>query len=133
MIPPSRFWNIGEKLVFVEAGYMPPETRRDISIIGDRGKPLLQFSEEFPLCSLKIATRNRGIDGWPWKGKPQEIPLPGGEPLKLELEASFSIRSRHRSRPLADGQAGLEALRIVEACYESSQRGRQVEIDWNKI
>jgi len=39
-----------------------------------------------------------------------------------------SIQSR--SRPLADGQAGYEALKVVEACYESSRRGKRIEIDW---
>jgi predicted dehydrogenase len=121
----------GEKLVFVEAGYMPPETRRDISIIGDRGSLHCNFQKN----SLAFFENRHEKQGNRWvalEGKPEEIPLPGGEPLKLEL-AQFLNSIKTRSRPIADGQAGLEALRIVEACYESSQKGRQVEIDWNKI
>jgi predicted dehydrogenase len=33
---------------------------------------------------------------------------------------------------VADGQAGFEALKIVEACYRSSQSGKRVEMKWGK-
>jgi predicted dehydrogenase len=59
------------------------------------------------------------------------VPLEKEEPLKREL-VQFLDSVKTRSRPLADGQAGLEALRIVEACYESSERGQRVEIDWRE-
>lgn len=66
------------------------------------------------------------------EGKAQEIPFDAEEPLQLELK-KFLDSIRNRSKPLADGQVGLEALRIVEACYESSQKGQRVEIDWGKV
>ena len=72
--------------------------------------------------------------------KPEVLPQPG-EPIfhkrvnsafiGTELEA-FLYSMRHRSEPLANGRAGYEALRIVEACYESSQRGKRIEIDWKE-
>jgi predicted dehydrogenase len=31
---------------------------------------------------------------------------------------------------VADGQAGYEALKVVEACYESSKSGKKIEINW---
>lgn len=120
----------GGKLVFVEAGYMPPETRRDISIIGDQGSLYCNFQKN----TLSFFENRHEKQGDRWvaiEGKPQEVPLEGSEPLKLEL-AEFLDSIKTRSKPLADGRAGLEALRIVEACYESSQKGKQVEIDWNK-
>ena len=61
-------------------------------------------------------------------GKVSEIPLDSVEPLRIELE-TFLHSMRNRSRPLADGEAGYQALKIVEACYESSQKGRRMEID----
>ena len=47
---------------------------------------------------------------------------PAEEPLTTELKA-FLDSMRNRSKPLADGQAGFEALKIVEVCYESSRSG----------
>ena len=52
-----------------------------------------------------------------------------GEPLALELKA-FLDSVRDRSRPVADGQAGYEALKVVEACYESSKLGKKIDITW---
>jgi predicted dehydrogenase len=118
----------GEKLAFVEAGYMPPETRRDISIIGDQGSLYCNFQKNslsfFENRHEKQAGRYVAIEG-----KAQEVPFDAGEPLKLELK-KFLDSIRDRSKPLADGQVGLEALRIVEACYESSEKGQRIEIDW---
>ena len=119
----------GEKLVFVEAGYMPPETRRDISIIGDRGSLYCNFQKNV----LSFFENRHEKQGERWvavEGKPQEVPFDGGDPLKLEL-IQFLNSIKNRSKPLADGPAGLEALRVVEACYESSRLGRRIEIDWN--
>ena len=118
----------GEKLAFVEAGYMPPETRRDISIIGDQGSLYCNFQKNslsfFENRHEKQAGRYVAIEG-----KAQEVSFDAGEPLKLELK-KFLDSIRNRSKPLADGQVGLEALRIVEACYESSEKGQRIEIDW---
>ena len=121
----------GQKLVFVEAGYMPPENRRDISIIGDRGSLYCDFKKK----SLSFYDNRHEKRGERWvalEGGVNEISLGSEEPLKLELK-SFLDSMKNRSKPLADGQAGYEALKIVEACYESSQSGRRIEIDWGSL
>jgi predicted dehydrogenase len=66
------------------------------------------------------------------EGETQGIPLELEEPLTIELKA-FLNSMKNRSKPLADGQAGFEALKIVEVCYESSRSGKRVEIEWEKI
>ena len=66
------------------------------------------------------------------EGKVNEISISPEEPLKLELER-FLDSMKSRSKPLADGRAGCEALKIVEACYESSRSGKRVEIDWGNL
>lgn len=118
----------GKKLVFVEAGYMPPENRRDISIIGDRGSLFCNFKKN----SLSFYNNRYEKQGEKWvaiEGEVNEISFSSEEPLKLELK-SFLDSMKDRSKPLSDGQAGWEALKIVEACYESSRSGRRIEIDW---
>ena len=121
----------GEKVVFVEAGYMPPEKRRDISIVGDRASLYCDFQKK----SLHLYENRHEKQGERWvalEGEVNEIPLGSEEPLQQELKA-FLDSIRDRSRPLADGRAGYEALKIVEACYESSRIGGRIEIDWKRV
>jgi len=121
----------GGKLVFVEAGYMPPEKRRDISIVGDRASLYCDFQKN----SLHLYENRHEKQGGRWvalEGEVNEIPLSSEEPLQQELKA-FLDSIRYRSRPLADGRAGYEALKVVEACYESSRRGGRLEIEWERI
>ncbi len=121
----------GEKLLFVEAGYMPPEKRRDISIVGDRASLYCDFQKN----SLHLYENRHEKQGGRWvalEGEVNEIPLSSEEPLQQELKA-FLDSIRYRSRPLADGRAGYVALKVVEACYESSRSGKRIEIEWEKI
>jgi UDP-N-acetylglucosamine 3-dehydrogenase len=121
----------GKKFVFVEAGYMPPEKRRDISIVGDRGSLYCDFQKN----SLLFYENRHEKKGEQWvavEGKVSEIPFDPEEPLTIELRA-FLDSIRDRSKPLADGLAGYEALKVVEACYESSQRGERIQINWEKV
>ncbi len=121
----------GQRLVFIEAGYMPPENRRDISIIGDRGSLYCNFKTN----SLSFYDNRYEKQEERWvalEGKVDEISISPEEPLKLELKR-FIDSMKNRSKPLADGRAGFEALKIVEACYESSRSGRKIEIDWEKF
>jgi UDP-N-acetylglucosamine 3-dehydrogenase len=118
----------GKKLALVEAGYMPPEKRRDISVVGERASLYCDFQKN----SLLLYENRHDKQGERYvalEGKVSPVPFDPEEPLKLELKAFLdSIRSR--AKPLADGRAGYEALRIVEACYESSQKGEKVEVEW---
>ena len=118
------------RIVFIEAGYMPPEKRRDIAIIGDRASLYCDFQKNSLLFCDNHHER-QGEKCIAIEGGTQGISIEEDEPLKTELEA-FLDSMRHRSEPLANGRAGYEALRIVEACYESSQSGKRIEIDWRK-
>jgi predicted dehydrogenase len=117
-----------EIFVFVEAGYMPPEKRRDISIVGDQASLYCDFQKN---SLLFFENRHEKREGRyvALEGKISEIPLDSSEPLQSELKA-FLHSIENRSKPIADGQAGYEALKIVEACYESSRKGRRIEIEW---
>lgn len=119
----------GERIALVESGYMPPEKRRDISIIGDRGSIYCDFQKN----SLLFYENRHEKQGGKWvaiEGECLEIPIGSEEPLAVELKA-FLESIKTRKKPLADGQAGYEALKVVEACYQSSQEGKRIEIKWN--
>jgi predicted dehydrogenase len=116
------------KVVFIEAGYMPPETRRDVAIVGDQASLYCDFQKKtLLLCDNRHEWQ--GTKCVAVEGEAKGIPVDFGEPLTLELKA-FLESLRDRSKPLADGQAGYDALKIVEACYESSRSGKRVEIEW---
>ena len=119
------------KIVYIEAGYMPPEKRRDVAIVGDRASLYCDFQKNSVLFCENRHER-QGEKCVALEGESRNLPVETEEPLRTELKAFLdSIGSR--SKPLADGQAGYEALRIVEACYESSREGKRLEIEWKKV
>jgi predicted dehydrogenase len=118
------------RIVYIEAGYMPPEKRRDIAIVGDRASLYCDFQKN-SLLFCENRHERQGDKCVALEGESRGLSVETEEPLTAELKAFLdSIRSR--SRPLADGQAGYEALKIVETCYESSRRGKKLEIEWKK-
>jgi predicted dehydrogenase len=119
------------KIVYVEAGYMPPEKRRDIVVVGDRASLYCDFQKN-SLLFCDNRHERQGGKCVALEGEARSMTIETEEPLTAELKAFLdSIRSR--SRPLADGQAGYEALKIVEVCYESSRAGKRLEIEWKKM
>lgn len=118
----------GEKIVILEAGYMPPEQRRDIAIIGDQGSIYCDFQKNL-LQFYGNRHEREGRQLIAMKGDVSKISIDLEEPLSIELRA-FLDSIRDRIKPLADGQAGYNALKIVETCYESSQKGERIEIKW---
>ena len=119
------------KIVFIEAGYMPPEKRRDIAIVGDRASLYCDFQNN-SILFCENRHESQGGKCVAIEGEGQNIPVQPEEPLATELKA-FLDSMKNRSRPLADGQAGFEALKIVEACYKSSRSGKRVEMEWGKL
>ena len=120
----------GRKLVYIEAGYLPPESKRDISIVGDRGSLHCDFAKN-TLLFFENRHERQGDRRVAVAGEAVPIALEAGEPLKAELEA-FLASIGDRRPPLAGGQAGYDALRIVEACYASSRKGAREEIGWTR-
>ena len=119
------------KVVFIEAGYMPPEKRRDIAIIGDQGSLYCDFQKN-SILFCENRHEKQGGKCIALEGEEQTVPFQPEEPLTVELKA-FLDSMKNRNKPLADGQAGFEALKIVEVCYESSRSGKRLEIQWEKI
>jgi len=121
----------GERVVFVEAGYMPPERKRDIAIVGDRASLYCDFQKN-TLIFCDNRHERQGERCVAMEGQTQVVSLETEEPLRIELKA-FLDSIKNRTKPLADGQAGYEALKVVEACYESSRSGRRIEIQWDHL
>ncbi len=116
----------GDIPAFVEAGYFAPGTARECVIVGEQGTLAADFatSEVRVLANRHVQTPS----GWQApEGTGETFKASGPEPLRLELERFLDAVAR-RSRPAVDVQAGLDALRTVEAAQRSSSLGRRVEL-----
>ncbi len=116
----------GDVPAFVEAGYFAPGTYRDCVIVGERGTLAADFgtSEVRVLANRHVETPS----GWQApEGAVESLKASGPEPLRHELERFLDAVTR-RSHPAVDVQAGLDALRTVEAAQRSSALGRRVTL-----
>ncbi len=111
---------------FIEAGYFAPGTYRDCVIVGER----LTLAGDFGTSEVR-AHANRhvpGPAGWQApEGAIETLKATGPEPLRRELERFMDAVGR-RDRPAVDIEAGLLALRTVEAAQRSSDLGRRVAL-----
>lgn len=116
----------GDVPAFVEAGYFAPGAARDCVIVGEQGTLAADFgtSEVRVLANRHVETPS----GWEAsEGAVESLKASGPEPLRHELELFLDAVTRRR-RPAVDVQAGLDALRTVEAAQRSSSLGRRVTL-----
>jgi predicted dehydrogenase len=116
----------GDVPVFVEAGYFAPGTYRDCVIVGEHAT----LAADFGTSEVRVHA-NRHVQtaaGWQApEGAAKSLKASGPEPLRRELELFIDAATR-RTRPAVDVQAGLAALRVVEAAQRSSALGRRVTL-----
>ena len=116
----------GNVPAFIEAGYFAPGTYRDCVIVGER----MTLAADFGTSEIRAHT-NRHIrvsEGWQApEGAVETLKTTGPEPLRRELEWFVDAVAR-RARPRVDVEAGLLALRTVEAAQRSSALGRRVTL-----
>jgi UDP-N-acetylglucosamine 3-dehydrogenase len=116
----------GEVPAMVEAGYFAPGTQRDCVVVGEQATLAADFgsSEVRVLGNRHVATAS----GWQAPEGPVEtLKASGPEPLRHELELFLAAAARGGG-PAVDVQAGLAALRTVEAAQRSSALGRRVTL-----
>ena len=116
----------GDIPAFVEAGYFAPGTQRECVIVGEQATVLADFgtSEIRVLANRHV----RGTAGWTTaEGPAESLKASGPEPLRHELEL-FLEAAAGRGSPAVDAQAGLSAMRVVEAARRASDLGRRVAL-----
>jgi len=109
---------------FVEAGYFAPGTCRDCIIVGERAT----LAADFGSSEVRVHANQhvQGPAGWQAvEGSVETLKASGKEPLRHELELFLEAVARRRP-PAVDVDAGLLALRVVEAAQRSSALGRRV-------
>jgi UDP-N-acetylglucosamine 3-dehydrogenase len=114
---------------FVEAGYFAPGTFRDCVIVGERATLAADFGTSEVRVHVNRHVRRDGAWHAP-EGAVESLKAGGMEPLRRELEL-FLDAVKRRATPPVDVDAGLTALRVVEAARESSRLGRRVGLDGN--
>jgi len=116
----------GDVPAFVEAGYFAPGTYRDCVIVGERAT----LDADFGTSEVRVLA-NRHVEtpsGWQApEGSVETFKATGPEPLRREIELFLDAVARG-GRPAVDVQAGLAALRTVEAAQRSSTLGRRVTL-----
>jgi UDP-2-acetamido-3-amino-2,3-dideoxy-glucuronate N-acetyltransferase len=106
----------------VETDYFTPGKRRELTIVGE----CLTVVCDYTAGSEKIKTyENRHAEGVAVAGATTEITTPGEEPLRAELRA-FIESVGTRAQPLADGWAGFEAVRVMNAAAESARTAKVI-------
>lgn len=116
----------GDVPAFVEAGYFAPEASRDCVIVGEQATVAADFgtSEVRLLANRHV----QGPSGWQApEGAVEHFKVTGPEPLRHELELFLGAVAR-REAPAVDVDAGLVALKTVEAAQRSSVLGRWVTL-----
>ena len=116
----------GEVPAFVEAGYFAPGTYRDCVIVGEQET----LAGDFGTAEVKVLANCHVKQGGAWNASEGAVEThkgTGPEPLSHELEL-FLDACAHRTAPAVDVEAGLLALRVVEAARRSSELRRRVEL-----
>jgi predicted dehydrogenase len=112
----------------VETNYFLPGKFREVTVIGSQLSAVCDYN----VAQYKIKTfANRHVkEGSDYKaveGTLCQIESPPEEPLQAELRA-FLDSVQTRKAPRADGQAGVDSVRVIEAAMESVKSGRTIEL-----
>jgi predicted dehydrogenase len=112
----------------VETNYFLPGKFREVTVIGSQLSAVCDYN----VAQYKIKTfANRHVkEGAQFKaieGTLHQVESPPEEPLLAELRA-FIDSVQTRKVPRADGQAGVDAVRVLEAAIQSAKTGKTVEL-----
>jgi predicted dehydrogenase len=114
----------GEIPAFIEAGYFAPGTYRDCVIVGEQET----LAGDFGTAEVKVLANRHVQQGDAWNARESAAEThkaSGPEPLSHELKL-FLDACAQRSESPVDVEAGLLALRVVEAAHRSSKLHRRV-------
>ena len=112
----------------VHTGYHSPGKFRTVEVLGDALSAVCDYN----VAQYKIKTfANRhivtGKEAKAEEGAARQLEFPPEEPLLAELRA-FVDAITTRSAPLADGRAGYESVRVIEAALESVRTRKTITL-----
>jgi UDP-2-acetamido-3-amino-2,3-dideoxy-glucuronate N-acetyltransferase len=129
--PPARAGkgSVSQVRARVEAGYHMPGKYREVVVAGDKMSAICDFN----VAQYKVRTfRNHHVPRAGGRfdalqGEMHQLEFSPEEPLHTEWRA-FLDSIETRSTPLADGMAGYQAVRVIEAALASARSRHPVEL-----
>jgi predicted dehydrogenase len=118
----------GKTWATVENDYFIPGKFREVIICGDRLSAVCDYNvAQYKIKTYENKHTRDGGDFKATEGVVTQIETPPEEPLLAELRA-FMDSIQTRKTPRADGWAGYDAVRVMNAALESVKTGRAVQL-----
>jgi UDP-2-acetamido-3-amino-2,3-dideoxy-glucuronate N-acetyltransferase len=112
----------------IEVGVFSPVKTREVLVVGTRKSVQVDYMAKQDKASIFDNHHAKEKGQWTAvEGEVKKQSFAPEEPLMLELKA-FLESMETRATPLADGAAGAEAVRIVEACIEANRSGKAMHL-----
>jgi len=118
----------GDVFATVEVGYFSPLKKREVLVVGTEKSVVVDYTVQQD--KVKIHSNQHKQEKGEWKaieGGVHTTEFDPEEPLLIELR-SFLNSIEKRTPPIADGQSGIDSVRVVQALLESQQKGVPVQI-----
>jgi len=118
----------GKTWATVENDYFIPGKFREVIICGDKLSAVCDYNvAQYKIKTYENKHVHEGNDFKATEGITTQIETPPEEPLLAELRA-FVDSVQTRKAPRADGRAGYDAVRVLNAALESLKTGKAVQL-----
>ena len=112
----------------VETNYFLPGKYRELAVTGETLSALCDFNvSQYKIRTFANRHVKHGSEFNAEEGMSHQIECAPVEPLLAELQA-FVNSVQTREQPLADGWAGYDSVRVLEAAMDSVRNGKTVEL-----
>jgi predicted dehydrogenase len=112
----------------IETNYFLPGKFREVTVIGSDLSAVCDYNvAQYKIKTFANKHVKEGNDFKAVEGTLHQVETPPEEPLLAELRA-FVDSVQTRKAPCADGWAGYESVRVLEAAIESNKTGRVTEL-----
>lgn len=118
----------GGAMARIEAGYHLPGKYREVIVVGERLSAVCDYNvAQYKLRTFRNQHQMVGGNLDATEGEMHQLEFAPEEPLLAEWQA-FLASVADRTPPLADGRAGYESVRMIEAALESARTGHAIEL-----
>jgi predicted dehydrogenase len=118
----------GKTWATVENEYFIPGKFREVIVCGDKMSAVCDYNvAQYKIKTYENRHERAGNDFKAVEGTVHQVECPPEEPLLAELRA-FVDSVQTRKAPRADGQAGYDSVRVLNAALESVKTGRAVQL-----
>jgi predicted dehydrogenase len=118
----------GKTWATVENEYFIPGKFREVVVCGDKMSAVCDYNvAQYKIKTYENRHERTGNDFKAVEGTVHQVECPPEEPLLAELRA-FVDSVQTRKAPRADGWAGYDSIRVLNAALESVKIGRAVQL-----